>query len=776
MLTRIIEVNYGVRRIDMNKVVLNSGLFKQSEEKGKSYLLYLDVDRLVAPCYEAIGKEPKNKRYGGWESMEIAGHSIGHWLSAAAMMYHVTGDEKMKEKLDYAVAELSYLQSFDSEGYVSGFAKDCFEEVFTGDFRVESFGLGGSWVPWYSIHKIYAGLIDAYRLTGNIQALAVVKNLSDWAYKGLSKLTDEQFQRMLTCEYGGMNEVMADMYEITNDPRYLDLAIRFCDQSILNPLIEGVDHLEGQHANTQFPKVIGAAKLYDVTGDEVYKKLVTFFWEQVINHRSYVIGGNSNAEHFGPIDTEPLGVLTTETCNTYNMLKLTEYLFDWSPDSRYMDYYENGLYNHILASQDPDSGMKTYFVSTEPGHFKVYCSPDDSFWCCTGSGMENPARYTKNIYTRKDNALYVNLFINSTITLEDKEIQLVQETTFPTGNKSEILVKEANGAELSIKIRVPYWLTGNMNTRINDELVNGEVINGYLELKREWTAGDRIVFDLPMKLHRYVSKDDPQKQAFMYGPIVLAGALGKENFPETDIVADHQQFNNYKLIDVPTLVTAEDDLDKWIKLIDDKTLTFETKAIGQPGSVIVKMVPFYALHHERYTLYWKVMNEKEFASFVDHEKEAMEKLRAITVDHVQPGEQQPEKDHQVKAKNSETGYLNIVHQSWRDAKDVGYFSYQMAVDGKLPMFLLVTYYGGDGKHYIDGKAYQRDFTIEVDGSHVAKQTLISSKAGELIDVCYPIPTVLTKSKEKVEVKFTSTEGNIAGGIYGVRIINANTEI
>ncbi|WP_174879791.1 beta-L-arabinofuranosidase domain-containing protein, partial [Metabacillus niabensis] len=385
----------------MEKVSLLNGIFKDSQEKGMEYLLYLDVDRLIAPCYEAVGKPPKKPRYGGWESTGISGHSIGHWLSAAATMYSLTSNEQLKQKLDYAIEELEIVQSFDDKGYVSGFSRSCFDLVFTGEFEVDNFSLSGGWVPWYSIHKIYAGLIDTYNLTGNEKALAIVIKLADWAKNGTDQLTDEQFQKMLICEHGGMNEAMADLYMITKNKDYLELAKRFCHQSILQPLANEVDELQGKHANTQIPKVIGAAKLYEITGDKTYKKMAQFFWKQVTRHRSYVIGGNSINEHFGPSDTEELGITTTETCNTYNMLKLTEHLFHWSQDVEYIDYYERALYNHILASQDPDSGMKTYFVSTQPGHFKVYCSPDESFWCCTGTGMENPARYTRNIYYLK---------------------------------------------------------------------------------------------------------------------------------------------------------------------------------------------------------------------------------------------------------------------------------------------------------------------------------------------------------------------------------------
>src|SRR5690625_3139439 len=752
----------------MNKVTLNQGIFKDSEHKGKEYLLYLDIDRLIAPCYEAAGAEPRAERYGGWESMEIAGHSIGHWLSAASLMYHVNGDLLLKEKLEYAIDELAHVQSLDPDGYVSGFKRDCFDEVFTGDFRVDNFGVGGSWVPWYSIHKIFAGLVDAYRLASCNKAKDVLYKLSDWADKGLSNLTDEQFQRMLICEFGGMNEAMADVYLITGEERFLKLAERFNHDAVLDPLIEGIDDLAGKHANTQIPKVIGAAKLYDITGKEDYQKLTRFFWDQVVHHRSYAFGGNSNAEHFGPVDTEPLGIISTETCNTYNMLKLTEHLFDWQPSSHYMDYYENSLYNHILGSQDPDSGMKAYFFPTEPGHFKVYSSPDNSFWCCTGSGMENPARYTKNIYTRKEDDLYLNLFISSTLTLEDKELQFVQKTNFPHEASSEFFVKEGTGSRVALYIRKPYWVAGDMQLTLNGEAIEADLIDGYYKIDREWFREDTVRFELPMKLHTYTAKDQPKKKAYFFGPILLAGRLGTEKYPQTDIVGDHQVYNNHPLIDVPTLVTEEEP-ENWLHLVDKETLTFETDPIAEPDAQKMTLIPFFDLHHERYTVYWDVMSAEEYRTHVDHEQEKAAALRKITVDFVQPGEQQPETDHQIQFKQSEVGYRNLLDRRWRDARDGGFVSYQMRVNPEEENKLMLTYFGGDHDQMIDGKTFKREFELMIDGEVIATEKLERS-GDDLFDKTYPIPLELTKGKEQVEVKFQAGKEKIAGALYGVRTI------
>lgn len=754
----------------MEKVQLLDGLFKESQNKGKEYLEYLDVDRLIAPCYEAIGKVPKKPRYGGWESMKISGHSLGHFLSALASMYIAEGDNKLKDKLDYAVSELAYLQSQDEMGYVSGFPRECFDKVFSGEFNVSRFELGDSWVPWYSIHKIFAGLIDAYCFTGNKQALEVVKRLSDWAKKGTDNLTEEQFSKMLYCEHGGMCEAMANLYEITKNKDYLELSKRFYHKETMSSLEKHQDELEGKHANTQIPKVIGGARLYEILGNEEYRESAIFFWDVVTKSRSYAIGGNSRDEHFGKSNTEKLGVTTAETCNTYNMLKLTEHLYSWNHNSDYMDYYENALYNHILASQDPDSGMKTYFVSTKPGHFKIYCSPENSFWCCTGTGMENPGRYIRNIYYRDDDKLFANLYISSKIELNDKGITLSQKTKFPEEDKTRFIFEEAEGKHLTINIRVPYWVSGEVKAVVNGIYEYSKVDKGYIAIERSWNKGDTIDVKLPMNIHVYTSKEDPHKIAFMYGPLVLAGALGKENFPESDILEDHLKLNHYPGIAVPTLVTDISRIEECIKPVKNSILTFETEAIGEPDHVKCTLIPFYALHHQRYTIYWTKMTNEKYQETDLTSIEYQENLDKITIDLVNPNEQQSEIEHKMKSKNSHSDYSSEAGNGWREVIGEGYFTYEMSVDNSDDLYLAVTYWGSDKENVIDGQRYVREFDIYVDNNLIATELLNENKPYELFDKIYDIPKELTKDKTKVEIKFISAKEKIAGRIFALRII------
>ncbi|SDY94755.1 hypothetical protein SAMN05421736_104287 [Evansella caseinilytica] len=753
----------------MNGITLQNGLFKASQEKGKEYLYYLEVDRLMAPFYEATGQRPKKQRYGGWESTGISGHSLGHWLSAASQMYAVTGEEALKNKVVYAIDELAYLQQLDGEGYVGGFPKTCFEQVFTGEFEAEHFSLNGQWVPWYSLHKVFAGLIDAYQFTKTKKALQIVRRLADWAVKGLSSLTEKQFQKMLICEHGGMNEALADVYLLTGEKSYLALATRFCHLAVLEPLARKEDRLEGLHANTQIPKVVGAAKLYEITGEEKYKEMALFFWQLVTETRSYIIGGNSINEHFGPAHQEKLGVQTTETCNTYNMLKLTEHLFRWTHESNYMDYYERALYNHILASQDPDSGMKTYFVSSEPGHFKVYCSPDHSFWCCTGTGMENPARYTRSIYTVENTAIFIHLFIASELRLAEQGLHITQETAFPFEQKTALRFHETGNGPVTIKIRVPYWCK-QLKLLINGEEQAFTTSGGYLSVTRVWQKTDTVEVLLPMSLHTYTAKDDPKKTAVLYGPLVLAGVLGKENFPESDILADHLKLNHHPGVDVPALVADKHSINEWLELRDEKKLVFVTDAVGQPGAKKITLLPFFHLHHERYTIYWDLLTEEEYLLYQE-EQARQTKQRFLVVDEVQPHEQQPEVEHQLKKQNSSSGYSAVVQKGWRDTRGEGYFSYQMSVDSNTENKLVVTYFGGDCTFTDNGSSYERDFQILIDDTVVAHQKLNHIGApASTVDIQYPLPTELTYGKEKVEVTFRSDHQKAAGGVYGIKIL------
>jgi hypothetical protein len=783
-LAKPVSKNYGNpygSSFEVSEVTLTDGIFKTSQDTGKAFIMSLDVDRLLAPvAYSTGASTDKSKYYGGWEAYQyrtysgtgISGHSLGHWMSAAATMYAATGDEEVKEKLDYVVDKLAEYQKIDGTGYIGGVEKSGLVKALSGTLNVDSFDLNGYWVPWYSFHKIYQGLVDAYNLTGNEKALTVVCGFADWAIDVTKDMSDDKFNEMLNCEYGGMNEVMAELYDITGEKKYLDLAVRFSQPSILTPLSNDIDELSGKHANTQIPKVLGAAAVYEADEDRTdYREAAEFFYDTVVNHRSYVIGGNSNYEHFGSITEEVLGTETLETCNTYNMMKLTEYLYRWNHDASYMDYYEKALFNHILASQDPNTGEKTYFMSTKPGHFKVYSDALDgnSFWCCVGSGMENPGRYTRNIYYKDGDDFYVNQFISSTVEWKEKGLTVSQTTNYPYEDTTVIKI-EKGSAEAAMKIRIPSWIASAATIKINDEDAITTSKTGYYTIDRVWKEGDVITVTLPMALHTYTARDSANKVAFMYGPVVLAGDFGTESFPSSDLVNDHTSLDNYTSIDVDDLVVEDKNPETFIKLKDSKKLEFTMSVNGND----IKLIPYADLHHERYTLYWYLYGKDE-----EIEKDAFTiALDAATTDTVRPNEQQPEVDHNMQKNNSYSGYFDTVSRGWRDARGAdGYFSYDMKVSSDAEKnYVMALYWGGDGAFSADNVSYTREFNILVDDTVIGTQTLNNNSPNNLIYAFYEIPSELTEGKDTVTVKFQPTGANkAAGGVFEIRTTTAEVK-
>lgn len=765
---------------DVGEVKLLDGIFLDSQNTGKTIIKSLDVDRLLAPVAYSVGAiSDKSLYYGGWEAYDyrgyagkgISGHSLGHWLSAASSMYAVSGDTEIKERLDYAVDKLAKYQKMDGHGYVGGFSRAGFESVLNGTLEVSAFDLNGYWVPWYSLHKIYQGLIDAYELADNETALKVVCGFADWAKTVTDPMSDEKFNQMLECEYGGMNEVMAKLYSITGKKDYLDLAARFTQPSIIEPLSEGKDELQGKHANTQIPKVIGAAEIFEQNADRTdYMEAAKFFYDTVVNHRSYVIGGNSNYEHFGTMTEEVLGTQTCETCNTYNMMKLAEHLYAWEHNAEYMDYYERALFNHILASQDPDSGMKTYFMATKQGHFKVYSTMENSFWCCVGSGMENPSRYARNIYYKDGDSFYVNQFISSTVEWREKGLEISQKTKYPFEDTTVIKI-EKGSAKAEFKIRIPSWIASAATVKINDEAVSVPVSGKaqYYTVERVWNEGDTVAVTLPMGLHTYTARDSANKVSFMYGPVVLAGTLGTDNFPETDIVSDHTSLDNAATVSVPDLVVADKNPETFIAPLDIDKLEFNMNT----GNGAIKLIPYFNLHHSRYSLYWNLYGENEKIK----KDEFALALDAATIDTVRTGEQQPEVDHAMLNSHSRSGYLGLAERSWRIAcGEDGFFSYDMKVSPDVDNYIMAVYWGSDTGFTQNGVSYTRDFSILVDDTVVGKETLDNNLPNKLIYAYYKIPARMTQGREKVRVKFVSGGSDkAAGGVFEVRITNAKIQ-
>jgi hypothetical protein len=742
-------------------VRLLDGPFRDAMLRDQKYLLSLDSDRLLHNFRVNVHLPSNARPLGGWEdpNCELRGHSVGHYLSAVSLMYASTGDIRFKQRADYLVAVLAECQSNSPaagfhEGYLSAFPESFIDRVEQGK---------PVWAPWYTLHKILAGLLDAYHQCDNEQALAVAEKMAGWVKFRVDHISREQMQRSLETEQGGMNEALANLYAITGNTNYLALSEAFNHARVLDPLAQGEDRLDGLHANTQIPKIIGATREYELTGDPDFLAMANTFWNSVALRRSYVIGGDSDREHFFPTNdfARHLDDDTCETCNTYNMLKLTRELFELEPSAEKMDFYERGLYNHILASQDPETGMFVYLMSLKPGHFKTYSTPENSFWCCVGTGMENHSKYGDTIYFHDAGSLWVNLFIASELNWPEKNISIRQETRFPESDTTVLRIKAGKPTAFALKIRHPAWATGAVNVSVNGQKQEIEPApETYFTLQREWHDGDVVKIQLPMQLHTECLPGVSNEVALLYGPIVLAGELGAKDMP-APYARSQTQFDTVPDPAAPMLLTGADHLLDNIKPVSGQALTFRTHGIGRPQDVTLE--PFYRVHGERYTVYWRLISEAEWTAeaaqiAADEAKRMAEEARRV--DTVRPGEQQSETDHKLQFENSQTG--DLFGSKWRDAS--GWFSYEVKVLPDQPQELVCTYWGSD--------AGAREFDVLVDGSVIATQKLNNNRPNQRFDVTYALPVGLTKGKTSVIVKFAARPGNVAGGLFGLRVLKA----
>lgn len=561
-------------------VVLADKIFADSFEIGRKMIMDLSPDRLLAPCFEAMGKEPSAPRYGGWEARGISGHTLGHYMSALSFLYAAKGDTEAEKRAKYCVSTLKNLQG--DNGYIAGFPeKDSFCKVFTDPdgFTADGFELAGWWVPYYSLHKIFRGLLDVYENIGIKEALTVAGNLGEWVYNTTSALNNEQRLRLLKCEYGGMNEVLARLYGHTGNEKYKTASEFFCEENLLLPLSKGEDVLSFLHANTQIPKIIGALQVYFNGGEEEKYKCARFFWETVVNNRSYATGGHGVGEHFSGENELPLKTNTCETCNTNNMITLSQMLWQKNHDGKYFDYIEKGLYNHILPSQD-ETGMKTYFVGLKPGNFKVYSTPEESFWCCFGSGLENPFTYNKLIFNY-DEGLYVNLYIDSEFECENTSGVL---KTADENVKVLEFTRDFNG---TVYFRKPNWCKEFGLEYIGNRYFDSE--NGYVKVTALFKAGDIVKIYLPRKIEEHAKSDDKKFVYFTYGEILLAEHLGNENCPESDRTAGENDLTEQKEIVCAPLKNTD------VKNCGDLRFTVDGHTL----------VPFYEILHGRYRVYFE---------------------------------------------------------------------------------------------------------------------------------------------------------------------------
>ena len=736
-------------------VQVTGGPFAHANRVCKDYLLTVEPDRLLHSFLEHSGLKAKAAIYEGWESLGLAGHSLGHYLTACSQEYAVNQDIRFKEMVDYIVDELTACQANRPDGYIAAMPDGdrVWDEVRRGEIRSKGFDLNGLWAPWYTHHKVLAGLIDAYCLTGNQAALTVAEKFADWAIETTRNLTHDQWQKMLACEYGGMNESLAELYNITKLDKYLELSRRFYDNLVLDPLAEEQDSLPGKHSNTQIPKVIGLARLYELTGDSRHKRISQFFWQAIAKHHTYAIGGNSNHEYLGPPDalSDRLSTNTCETCNTYNMLKLTRHLFEWEPKAEYFDFYERAHLNHILASQNPESGMMSYFVPLSSGAHRTYSTPFDDWTCCHGSGMENHTKHGESVYFHSGRMkLYVNLFMPTELRWHEAGLTLTQETDFPMSGQVKLTITSGDPAEFELAIRHPAWVSGELSVKVNGHVVAiSSKPSRYFSIKRIWKVGDVVSFTLPMELHIEAMPDNSKRVALLYGPIVLAADLGS--------IEELQPRN-------PVLITDDRPINMWVRPVDGKLLSFETESVGRPTDL--KLRPFFALCRERYAVYFDQFTEEEWLvqeTAYRLEEQRQLDLEARTIDMMRIGEMQPERDHDLEAERNDLRDSN--GRAFRTPLEGGWFEFTMKVDPTLPNELVMTYWGNDRT--------KPRFEILVNGEVLVTETLPNVKLNQFFDEVHPLPVALTNGKPNVTIRVQSIPSEASGSVSFARTIRAS---
>lgn len=757
-------------------VQLLNGPFKHARDLNIETILKYDVDRLLASYRKQAGLPAKAKSYPNWDGLD--GHIAGHYLSALSMNYAATGNAECKKRIAYMLSELKACQQANDlnnpewgVGYAGGFpdSKKVWTTFKTGDFKFYN----AAWAPFYNLHKMYAGLRDAWLYCGYEDAKTIFLRFCDWGINITAALSNDQMQQMLNMEHGGMDEIFADAYQITGDEKYMRAAKRYSHNQVLEPLSQGIDNLDNKHANTQIPKFIGFERIAELCHDEKFGNAGSFFWETVTANRSLAFGGNSRREHFPAKDasTDYINDIDgPETCNSYNMLKLTEDLFRVKPAARYVDYYERTLFNHILSSQHPENGGYVYFTPARPRHYRVYSAPGQAMWCCVGTGMENHGKYNQFIYTHTHDSLFLNLFIASALHWTSKKISIRQETNFPFEEQTKVTITDG-AANFNLMVRYPGWVdNGALKITVNNkEIAYKAQPSSYVSINRKWIKGDIVIISLPMHNSIEHLPNVPQYIAFMHGPILLGAKTGTENLK--GLIADDSRFGQYA-------GGEKMPIDKAPVLIDDNLTQIAnriTPVKGEPlhYSLNVKMLnansiqlePFYKIHDARYMMYWLSLTNAGYQAYTDSlanvekEKLAMDKR---TLDFIATGEQQPETDHNMQKENSNTGNTN--NALFREARNGGYFSYELATHAVTSAVLMVRYWGAEWG--------SRKFDIYIDNEKLLTEDNTGRwNQSQFKDITYNIPEAMLKNKSSIRIKFQVAPGGAAGAVYSIRLLS-----
>lgn len=762
----------------LGDITLLDGPLKHARDLNVQVLLKYDCDRMLAPYRKEAGLQPRKPSYPNWDGLD--GHVGGHYLSALAINA-ATGNEECRKRMEYMISELQLVLDANNQrpeawchNYIGGVPNSA--KMWTA-FSKGDFGpYFGTWAPFYNIHKMYAGLRDAWLYCGNEQAKNLFLKFCDWAVDITRDLNDEQMEKMLGNEHGGMNEVLADAYAITGEQKYLDCARRFSHRMLLVPLENGKDCLDNMHANTQIPKVIGYQRIAELAHDVQYHNASEYFWEIVTRQRSLALGGNSRREHF-PTKENCIDYINDidgpESCNTYNMLKLTEDLNRVKPNGMYGDFYETAMFNHILSAQHPQHGGYVYFTSARPRHYRNYSALNEAMWCCVGTGMEDHGKYGQFVWTHdkgvkaEDDALYMNLFVASELNWKDRKMVIRQQTAFPYAETSVVEVAKGKGTFI-LKVRKPSWCENFTVKGVGFDADSYEE-NGFVCIKRKWKKGDQVKISMPM--HAYIKPmiNVPQYVAIMYGPILLGMKTGTEDM--RSLIADDSRFGQYAggkklaLDEAPILLPKHlDDIAKNLKPVPGKPLHFKL-ATHMENTIDGELQPFFEIHDSRYMMYWLALGENDYKAYMQKladEEKARQALEARTVDKVNPGEQQPETDHRMETDDSNKGNTEGIF--FRDAKDGHYFSYLMQTKGETNLSLQLKFWGQDEWRTSEFDIYVNDKLLcSVNNSHRWRTTQFKT-------VDYAIPSEFVKGKKEIRVKFVAHKGKQVGQIYGVRLV------
>ena len=772
------KIAESARPLPLNAVRLTGGPLKRAQELDADYLLKLEPDRMLSFYRTRAGLPKKAEPYGGWdgEGRQLTGHIAGHYLSAVSYMWAATGDPRFKQRADYIVNELKLVQDAHKNGYLGAImgGEEAFNEVAKGNIKSASFDLNGLWSPWYTLHKTYAGLRDAYRFTGNRAALDIELKYAEWAESILLKLDDAQTQKMLNTEFGGMNEVLADLYADTGDKRWLDLSYHFELRSVMDPLKRHEDDLNGLHGNATIPKAIGSLARFIYTGNLDDAFAAGFFWDRAARHHSFATGGDGKDEYFREADrlSNIIDGRTAESCNVYNMLKLTRELFALRPDEEYAAFQERALFNHVLGSIDPEDGSTCYMVPVGRGVRREYQdmlpngTRQGSFTCCVGTGMENHALHGFGLYyvsrgsersalPGAGDRLWVNLYAPSTADWAAAGVKVALDTTFPEGDSATLTLTLAAPKTFTLALRRPKWAGDGFAVKVDGEAVSGPSIaepGSYVELKRAWKSGDTIELTMPKALHLEPLANDPRRVAIMWGPLVMAGDLG----PEPARGAGRGQAP--VALDIPVIVAASRKPSDWLTPVAGKPGTFRTDGVGKSHDV--DLVPFYRLHRHVYMGYFDLYSPAEWAARMQEaaaELNHQRQLEAATIGYLTPGASQ---EAQFNQQGESTSIVRVEQRTGRTGR--GWFSYDLPVDPAKPNVLVVTYHSDSRR--------PRTFDILVDGQPLAQEQFEIASDNRFLDREYPLPAAAVSAKQKVTVRFQATGGNDIAAVFGLRVI------